>query len=129
MPVFNRNIVDLVKENHFFRQEIATNQYSQLVLMSVEPGDDIGEEIHEVDQLLFFVTGSGEAILNQERSAVTANSLVLVPAGTRHNFINTGKTPLKLFTIYAPAQEAPGTVHKSKAEAVAAEKEHRVLNR
>lgn len=129
MPIFNKNIIELVKENRFFRQEIATNQYSQLVLMSIEPGDDIGEEIHEVDQLLFFVDGSGEAILNQERSVITSNSLVMVPAGTQHNFINTGNTPLKLFTVYAPAQEEPGTVHKSKTEAVAAEKEHHVLNR
>lgn len=129
MPAFNENIVELVKENRFFRQEIATNPHSQLVLMSVEPGDDIGDETHDVDQVLFFVSGSGEAVLDQKRSPIAANSLVLVPAGTRHNFINTGDTPLKLFSVYAPAEHAPGTIHKSKADAVAAEKEHHALNR
>lgn len=129
MSIFNENIVELVKENRFFRQEIATNPHSQLVLMSVEPGDDIGDETHAVDQVLFFVSGSGEAVLDQKRSPIAANSLVLVPAGTRHNFINTGDTPLKLFSVYAPAEHAPGTSHKSKADAVAAEKEHHVLNR
>src|SRR5688572_6280924 len=122
MPTFNKNISALAQENNFFRQEILTNEHSQLVLMSIQPGDDIGEEVHEVDQVLFFVSGSAEAVLNGERSAVSANSLVVVPAGTRHNFINTGKGPLKLFTIYAPPEEEPGTLHRTKAEAVAAEK-------
>jgi mannose-6-phosphate isomerase-like protein (cupin superfamily) len=75
-----------------------------------------------VDQLLFFVAGRGDAVLNGERSAVGAGSLVAVPAGTRHNFINTGSEPLKLFTIYAPPEEAPGTLHRTKADAVAVEK-------
>jgi mannose-6-phosphate isomerase-like protein (cupin superfamily) len=90
--------------------------------MSLQPGEDIGEEVHDVDQLLFFISGSAEAVLNGERSAVSGNSLVVVPAGTRHNFINTGNGPLKLFTIYSPPEEEPGTVHRTKAEAVAAEK-------
>ena len=122
MPAFNKNIAALAQENSFFRQEILTNEHSQVVLMSLQPGEDIGEEVHDVDQLLFFVSGSAEAVLNGERSAVSANSLVVVPAGTRHNFINTGNGPLKLFTIYSPPEEEPGTVHRTKAEAVAAEK-------
>ncbi len=121
MAYFNEDIIKRVNDNTFFRQEILTNEHSQLVLMSVEPGDDIGEETHDVDQVLVFVAGEGEAILNGERSPIAANHLVVVPAGTLHNFVNTGTTPLKLFTIYAPPEEAPGTVHRDKAEAEAAE--------
>ena len=121
MASFNKDIFELAKENKFFRQEILTNEHSQIVLMSVEPGDDIGEESHDVDQVLMFVAGQGEAVLNGERSTIQANSLVVVPAGTMHNFINTGSTALKLYTVYAPPEEEPGTLHKTKAEAVAAE--------
>lgn len=123
MPAFNKDIFALARENGFFRQEILTNENSQVVLMSVQPGDEIGEEAHEVDQLLIFVDGNGEAVLNgKDRSQVGPNSLVVVPAGTLHNFINTGSVPLKLFTIYSPPEEEPGTVHKTKAEAEEAEK-------
>jgi mannose-6-phosphate isomerase-like protein (cupin superfamily) len=125
MPSFNKDIAALAQENSFFRKEILTNENSQVVLMSVEPGDDIGEETHAVDQVLFFLSGSGEAILNgKDRSPIKANSLVVVPAGTLHNFINTGSQPLKLFTIYSPPEEEPGTIHKTKAEAEAAEHDH-----
>jgi mannose-6-phosphate isomerase-like protein (cupin superfamily) len=125
MPSYNQDIWKIAKENDNFRHEILTNEHSQLVVMSVEPGDDIGEEVHEVDQVLCFIAGSGEAVLDGERSEVKAHSLVMVPAGTTHNFINTGDTPLKLFTIYAPPEEEPGTLHRTKAEAVAAEKKAR----
>jgi mannose-6-phosphate isomerase-like protein (cupin superfamily) len=124
MPSFNKDIAALAQENSFFRKEILTNVNSQLVLMSVEPGDDIGEETHDVDQILYFLSGSGEAVLNRERTPIKANSLVVVPAGTVHNFINTGSQPLKLFTIYSPPEEEPGTIHKTKAEAEAAEHSH-----
>jgi mannose-6-phosphate isomerase-like protein (cupin superfamily) len=124
MPSFNKDIAALAQENSFFRKEILTNENSQLVLMSVNPGDDIGEETHDVDQVLYFLSGSGEAILNGERSPIKANSLVVVPAGTLHNFVNTGNQPLKLFTIYSPPEEEPGTIHKTKAEAEAAEHTH-----
>lgn len=89
--------------------------------MSALPGDDIGEEVHAVDQVLVFVSGQGEAVLGGERSPVGPNSLVIVPAGTTHNFVNTGPEPLKLFTIYAPPEEEPGTLHRTRAEAEAAE--------
>lgn len=124
MPAFNKDIAALAQQNNFFRKEILTSEHSQLVLMSVEPGDEIGEETHEVDQVLVFVSGQGDAVVDGERSNVAASSLVVVPAGARHNFINTGSAPLKLFTIYAPPEEAPGTLHRSKAEALAAEKHH-----
>ena len=121
MPKFNQDITRLAKENTDFRREILTNEHSQLVLMSVEPGDDIGEEAHDVDQVLVFVAGEGESVLDGERGRVAAGTLVSVPAGTRHNFINTGTSPLKLYTIYAPPEEEPGTLHRTRAEAMEAE--------
>ena len=122
MPQFNQNISKLARENTDFRREILTNEHSQVVLMSIEPGDDIGEETHDVDQVLAFVNGRGEAILDGKKAPVENGSLVAVPAGTRHNFVNTGSEPLKLYTIYSPPEEPPGTVHHTKAEALSAEK-------
>ena len=123
MPKFNEDIKKMAKENTDFRREIVTNEHSQIVLMSIEPGDEIGEETHEVDQVLVFVKGKGEAVLDGERRPVKKASLVVVPAGTLHNFINTSDKPLKLFTIYSPPEEASGTVHRNKAEALAAERQ------
>jgi mannose-6-phosphate isomerase-like protein (cupin superfamily) len=121
MAIFNHDILALTQQNTDFRREILTEQYSQLVVMSIEPGDEIGEETHDVDQILVFVAGTGEAVLDGERSSVGVNRMVVVPAGTKHNFINTGEKPLKLFTVYSPPEEEPGTVHRTKAEADAAE--------
>jgi mannose-6-phosphate isomerase-like protein (cupin superfamily) len=123
MPKFNEDIKKMAKQNTDFRRVILTNEHSQIVLMSIEPGDEIGEEIHEVDQVLVFVKGKGEAVLDGQRSPIQKSSLVAVPAGTLHNFINTGNKSLKLFTIYSPPEEAPGTVHRNKAEALAAEQQ------
>ncbi len=116
--VFNKNIIELARDNTYFRQVLVTTEHSQVVLMSVAVDEDIGEEIHTVDQILFFVQGEGQAVLNDLRSPVAPNHLVVVPAGTKHNFINTGKIPLKLITIYAPAEHKPGTVHKTKHDAL-----------
>ncbi len=121
MPTFNRDILELVRENPNFLEEIVTNEFSQVVLMSIEPGSDIGEKVHEVDQVLAIVQGAGEVVLNRRHDPVQADNLVVVPAGTRHNVINTGSVPLKLCTLYAPPAEAPGTLHRTKAEATAAE--------
>lgn len=119
---FNRDIVALAQKNEYFRQEVVTGTHSQVVLMSIRPGGEIGEETHhDVDQVLIFVAGEGEAVLNDEHRPVAAKSLCFVPAGTRHNFINTGRSDLKLYTVYAPPEHAPGTVHKTKADADAAE--------
>jgi mannose-6-phosphate isomerase-like protein (cupin superfamily) len=119
---FNNNIVTLAQKNEYFRQEVVTGTYSQVVLMSIPPGSEIGEETHhDVDQVLIFVAGEGEAILNDEHQPVATNSLCFVPAGTKHNFINTGTSDLKLYTVYAPPEHERGTVHKTKVEADAAE--------
>ncbi len=121
MPTFNKNILEQARENRFFCLEIVTNEFSQVLLMYIEPGSDAGEGIHEGDQVLVIVEGSGEAVLNRRHTPVQAGSLVAVPAGTRHNIINTGSGPLKLFTIYAPPQAAPHTLYQTRAEADAAE--------
>jgi mannose-6-phosphate isomerase-like protein (cupin superfamily) len=90
--------------------------------MTIPPGGEIGEEVHDgTDQVLAFVEGVGEAILDGESRPVGPNDLVFVRAGTRHNFVNTGADPLRLVTVYAPPEHEPGTVHQTKAEADAAE--------
>jgi mannose-6-phosphate isomerase-like protein (cupin superfamily) len=125
MP-FSEDIVKRAKANSYFREVLATGPHSQVVVMSIPPRGDIGEEVHDaVDQTLVFVGGEGQAILDGEKSAVAVDRLVHVPAGTRHNFVNTGKVDLRLYTIYAPPEHMPGTIHKTKAEADAAhEAEH-----
>jgi mannose-6-phosphate isomerase-like protein (cupin superfamily) len=116
------DLVALARENEAFRREIATGSHSQIVAMTIPPGEEIGEEVHEhVDQILLFIDGEGEAVLEGQRSDVRPNDLVLVKAGTRHNFINRGDRSLRLVTIYAPPEHPPGTVHATKAEAEAAE--------
>jgi mannose-6-phosphate isomerase-like protein (cupin superfamily) len=119
---FDVDIVQLARGNDAFRREVATGEHSQVVVMTIPAGGEIGEEVHEEnDQLLVFVEGEGEAVLDGRTSRVTPNDLVLVPAGTRHNFVNTGDGPLRLVTVYAPPEHPPGTVHQTKAEADAAE--------
>jgi mannose-6-phosphate isomerase-like protein (cupin superfamily) len=119
---FNEDILDRTRRNHWFREVLATGPHAQVVVMSIPPGGEIGDEVHDgVDQVLVFVDGQGEAILDGVRSPVGPDRLVLVPAGTRHNFVNTGSTDLRLYTIYAPPEHAPGTIHRTKAEADAAE--------
>ena len=110
----HQNIIEAVKKNDNFRKEIITGKHSQVVLMSIPVGGEIGEEIHKVDQTLIFVEGRGTAIIEGKSSEVLPNHLVFVPAGTKHNFKNTEKEPLKLYTIYAPPQHKPGTVQKTK---------------
>ncbi len=116
------DIVAAARSNDAFRREILTGEHEQVVVMTIPPGGEIGEEVHpDTDQVLAFVDGSGEAVLDGTRSAVKPNDLVFVRAGTRHNFVNTGAGPLRLITIYAPPEHEPGTVHQTKAEADAAE--------
>lgn len=115
--MFNKNIIELAQKNTYFRQVLFTTERSQVVVMSVPPKGELGEEVHKVDQILFFAQGEGKAILNDIPSPFHPNHLVIVPAGTKHNFINTGTTDLKIFTIYAPPQHAPGVVDKTKEEA------------
>jgi mannose-6-phosphate isomerase-like protein (cupin superfamily) len=116
------DVAALARQNDDFRREVVTGQHSQLVLMTIPSGGEIGEEVHEdVDQILLFIEGKAEAVLDGQRSPVSPNDLVFVKAGTRHNFINRGDGPLRLATVYAPPEHEPGTVHATKEEADAAQ--------
>ena len=116
------DIDDRARLNSRFREVLATGPHSQVVVMSIPPGEDIGAEVHEtVDQVLVVVAGEGAAILDGERTPIGPGWLVQVPAGTHHDLVNTGATDLRLYTVYAPPQHAPGTVHETKADAEAAE--------
>ena len=104
-----------------FRRVVWTGKHTQLVIMTIPPGEEIGEEVHDVDQILTFVSGVAEARVGDETASVASGDLVVVPAGTRHNFVNTGPNPLVLYTVYGPPEHAPGVVHHTKEEADAAE--------
>jgi mannose-6-phosphate isomerase-like protein (cupin superfamily) len=122
---FNIDIVEAAKQNSYFRRVLSTGPNAQVVVMSIPAGGEIGEEVHEhVDQVLAFVAGEGAAILDGEESKVGPDRLVHVPAGARHNVVNRGAFPLRLYTVYAPPQHAQGTIHKTKAEADADEADH-----
>jgi len=116
--MYEEDVVKLATENEDFRRVLFTTKLSQLVLMSVEQGDDIGEETHDgIDQVLSFVSGTGEAVIEGTRREVHAGSIVVVPAGTKHNFINKGDESLKLYTVYAPPEHKDGKVHRTKQDA------------
>ncbi len=117
-------IEKLTEKNKNFRQVLFTGKHLQLVVMALKPKEEIGNEVHpDVDQFFRVEEGRAEFVLNgTERHAVGAGSAAVVPAGTYHNVINPSPTkPLKLYTIYTPPQHPDGTVHKTKAEAEAAE--------
>ncbi|CAE6372176.1 unnamed protein product [Rhizoctonia solani] len=103
-------------ESHDFRRVLWTGEHSQLVIMTIPVDGEIGEEVHTVDQHLMFTSGTAKAIVAGEEKTVKEGDLVIVPAGTKHNFINTAKTPLVLYTVYAPAEHATTSVHKSLEE-------------
>jgi mannose-6-phosphate isomerase-like protein (cupin superfamily) len=108
---------EAAKGNSFFRKVLFTAEKSQLVVMSLLSGEEIGTEIHSGDQLLYVVKGDGVAVINDAQEPFEKGAILCVPAGAPHNVINTGDQPLKLFTIYAPPQHAPGTIHETKADA------------
>lgn len=118
---YSTDIFEAARKNEDFRRVLFTTERTQLVLMSVNPGDDIGLEVHHLDQVLVFVSGTGYSLLDGKRGPIGPGTVVVVPAGTEHNFVNTGDEPLKLFTVYAPPEHPDGTVHRTKAEAEAAE--------
>ena len=106
--------------NDAFRREIITGTHAQVVVMTISPGGEIGDEVHpDTDQLLLFVEGRGTAVLDGQPSEVAPNDLVFVRAGTRHNFVNVGDGPLRLITVYAPPEHAPGTVQLNPTDAEA----------
>lgn len=122
MTGFIGNIEKLTLENDNFRHVIFTAPHSQLVLMCLQPGEDIGMEVHDnVDQFFRIEQGEGKVTMNGEEHSFANGFAIVVPAGTQHNIANTGSTPLKLYTIYSPANHPDGRLQKTKAEAMAAE--------
>ena len=122
---YTEDVLRLARENDNFRRVLFTTERSQLVLMALKPGEEIGEEVHEgIDQVLAFSDGEGEAVIEGKRNPVRAGTVVVVPAGTRHNFVNTGGAPLKLVTVYTPPEHPDGTLHRTKEEADEYEREH-----
>lgn len=117
MP-YSANIYEVAQNNANFRKVMFTGAKSQLVVMEIPVGGEIGEETHKrVEQTLFFMSGVGKSILDGEERIIGPGDVVVVTPGTRHNFKNTGQGPLKVYTVYSPPNHIDGTVHKTKAEA------------
>lgn len=126
MAGFVTNIEEKTLNNNYFRQVLFTGSHSQLVVMSLKPGEEIGSEVHpNVDQFFRFESGEGKVVINNEEHLVKDDDAVVVPAGAEHNIINTSTNKeLKLYTIYSPPNHPDGTIHQTKAEAMAAEEHH-----
>lgn len=121
MKPYEDDLKEIAEHNRDFRRVLFTGEHSQLVVMTLHPQEEIGEEVHRVDQILYGVEGRGEAVLDGKARTFDKGDVVAVPAGVRHNIRNSGDKPFRLFTVYAPPQHAPGTVHHTRAEALAAE--------
>ncbi len=119
-------IEDKTLQNNYFREVLLTNQHSQLVVMSLNPEEEIGMEVHEVvDQFLRVEQGDGKAILAGKAYKISEGFAIVVPAGTKHNIINTSKkNKLKLYTIYSPAHHKDKTIHKTKEDAEKDKEDH-----
>ncbi|MGZ5484173.1 MAG: cupin domain-containing protein [Pyrinomonadaceae bacterium] len=119
MKGFAQDIESLAVKNNEFRRVLYTAKYCQLVVMSLKAGEEIGAEVHTLDQFFRVEEGTGEAVLDDTRTVIRAGFAVVVPAGTNHNIINTGSVPMKLYTIYAPPNHRDGVVHHTRDEAEA----------
>jgi mannose-6-phosphate isomerase-like protein (cupin superfamily) len=117
MKGYVRSIEKAAQQNATFRTVLYTAKNCQLVVMSLKPGEDIGEEVHQLDQLLRVEEGEGKAVLDGIQHKIKPGFAILVPAGTRHNIINSPSGPMKLYTLYAPPNHRDGVVHATKADA------------
>jgi len=116
------NLLQQAKANSYFRQVLETGKHTQVVIMSIPPGGEIGEEVHpDNDQVLYLVDGAGQVVLEGQAADFNVGDLVLVPSGTKHNFISKDDAAMKIITTYSPPHHPDGTVHKTKAEADAAD--------
>ena len=117
-PAHIKNLTRQAKDNGDFRHVLATGGHTQIVIMSIPPGGDIGEEVHtDTDQVLFLIEGAGQVILEDEVADFSVGDLVLVTAGTRHNVKTVGETAMKIITAYSPAHHPDGTIHRTKGDA------------
>ena len=116
MKGYLTNIEKATKENTDYRRVLYTAKNSQLVLMNIKPGDEIGEEVHHLDQFIRVEEGEGKAILDGVEHALCADDAIVIPQGTRHNIVNTGSSDLKLYTVYSPPEHTDGTIHATKAD-------------
>jgi mannose-6-phosphate isomerase-like protein (cupin superfamily) len=114
-----QNIEELTIKNKDFRRVLYTAKHSQLVVMALKPKEEIGMEVHKLDQFFRVEEGSGEVVIDGVRSAIRAGFAIIIPAGTNHNIINTGTVPLKLYTLYSPPNHRDGIVHRTRADAEA----------
>ena len=119
MKGFVQDIEGLAVSNAQFRRVLYTATHCQLVLMALKPKEEIGAEVHKLDQFFRVEQGTGEAVLDGVRTEIRAGFAVLVPAGAKHNIINTGTVPMKLYTLYAPPNHRDGVVHPTRADAEA----------
>ena len=119
MKGFVQDIDALALKNNEFRQVLYTAKHCQLVVMSLKPREEIGAEVHKLDQFFRVEDGTGEAVLDDVRTAIGPGFAVVVPAGTNHNIINTGSVPLKVYTLYAPPNHRDGVVHHTRGDAEA----------
>jgi mannose-6-phosphate isomerase-like protein (cupin superfamily) len=117
MKGFVQDIEALAIENDDFRRVLYTAKNCQLVVMALKPQEEIGLEVHSLDQFFRVEEGTGEAVLDGLRTPLRAGFAVVVPAGANHNIINTGSVPLKLYTLYAPPNHRDGVVHHTRVEA------------
>ncbi len=125
MKGYVANIEKAAKENNNFRQVLYTAKNSQLVLMSLKPGEEIGEEVHtDVDQFFRIDAGEGKCLIDGNEYMIKDGFAVVVPAGAKHNVINTGTSDLKLYTIYSPPEHRDSVIHPTKADAVADKEDH-----
>lgn len=119
MKGFVDDIGKLTEDNDDFRRVLYTGHHMQLVLMSLKPGEEIGEEVHQDrDQFFRVEEGQGEVVIDGRTTKFESDFAIVVPAGARHNIRNTGDEPLKLYTLYGPPEHADGTVHVTKADAL-----------
>lgn len=120
MKGYIAHIEKLALENEYFRKVLYTAKNSQLVIMSLKPGEDIGEEVHELDQFIRCEAGIGKAVLDGVTHEISDGFVVVVPSGARHNIINTSSDrPLKLYTLYSPPNHREGVIHQTKEQAEA----------
>ena len=117
MKGYVQNIESLSVKNENFRQVLYTAKNCQLVVMALNPKEEIGMEVHELDQFFRVEEGIGEAVLDGIHKIISAGFAVLVPAGTNHNIVNTGTVPMKLYTLYSPPNHRDGVIHKTRVEA------------